>query len=75
MRDRKLMYLKSKELFHPEGVQKDKKRGTPENEGISVDVYENKRRKIQHFGLVQMYMKSEDLQIPSEYVYESKADT
>jgi hypothetical protein len=52
MRDRKLMYLKSKELFHPEGVQKDKKRGTPENEGISVDVYENKRRKIQHFGLV-----------------------
>ena len=52
MRDRKLMSLNCKELFHPEGVLKGKKRGTPENEGISVDVYENKGRKILHSGFV-----------------------
>jgi len=46
MRDRKLMSLKYKELFDSEGTPVGKKRGTPENEGISLDVYENKRRKI-----------------------------
>jgi hypothetical protein len=38
--------MKSKELFDSEGGSRGQKRGTPENEGISLDVYENKRRKI-----------------------------
>ena len=46
MRDRKLMSLKCKELCYPEGVLEGKKVGTPENEGISLDVYENKGQKI-----------------------------
>jgi hypothetical protein len=46
MRDGKLMSLKCKELSDPEGALKAQKWGTPENEGMSVDVYENKRRKI-----------------------------
>ncbi len=46
MRDRKLISLKCKELYDSEGVLEGKKRGTPENEGISLDVYENKRKNI-----------------------------
>jgi hypothetical protein len=61
MRDRKLMSLNSKELFHPEGVLRGKKRGTPENEGISLDVYENKRQIINQFGPENMFMNSKDL--------------
>jgi hypothetical protein len=46
MRDLKVMSLKYKELFDSEGAPEGKIWGTPENEGISLDVYENKRRKI-----------------------------
>jgi hypothetical protein len=46
MRDGKLMSLKCKELSDPKGALKGKKWRTPENEGISVDVYENKSQKI-----------------------------
>ncbi len=42
MLDRKFMSLKYKELFDSEGVLRVNKRGTPEYEGISLDVYENK---------------------------------
>ena len=42
VRFQKFMSLKYKELFDSEGALKVKKRGTPENEGISLDVYENK---------------------------------
>jgi len=72
MRDRKLMSLKCKELCYPEGVLEGKKVGTPENEGISLDVYENKRQKIKQFGPEDMFMNSNDLRISSEYVYERK---
>jgi hypothetical protein len=50
MPDQKSMSLNYKELFDFKGDPKREKRGTPENEGISLDVYENKCRKIQHFG-------------------------
>jgi len=40
---RKSMPLKYKELFDFEGDPERHKRGPPENEGISLDVYENKR--------------------------------
>jgi len=53
--------LKYKDLFHSEGSWEGKKRGIPENEGISLDVYENKWRKILHFGPERMCMKSKDL--------------
>jgi hypothetical protein len=46
------MSLKNKGLFYSEGVLEGKNRGTPENEGISVDVYENKCRKISQFEFV-----------------------
>jgi hypothetical protein len=46
----KSMSLNYKELVHFEGDPGGQKRGTPENEGISLDVYENKCRKIRHFG-------------------------
>ena len=42
MRDQKFKSLKYKELFDFTGSPRAKKRGTPENEGISLDVYENK---------------------------------
>jgi len=40
------MSLNYKELFDFEGCREFPKRGTPENEGMSVDVYENKWQKI-----------------------------
>jgi hypothetical protein len=46
MPGQKSMSLNYKELFYFEGGPEREKRGTPENEGISVDVYENKRRII-----------------------------
>ena len=49
MKDGKIMSLKYNELLDFEGEIEAKKRGTPENEGISLDVYENKRRKIREF--------------------------
>ncbi len=52
VRFQKSMSLKYKELFDSEGAPKVKERGTPENEGISLDVYENKARKIKHFASV-----------------------
>jgi hypothetical protein len=52
MPGQRIMSLKKKQLFDSWGKMEGKKRGTPENEGISVDVYENKRRKIRHFGFV-----------------------
>ncbi len=61
MRDRKPMPLKYKELFDFEGRVEGNKKGDPQNEGISLDVYENKGRKIHHFGSVWMCMKSNDL--------------
>ena len=60
MRDRKSMLLKYKELFDFERTLRAKKRGTPEYEGISLDVYENKCRKIQHFDSENMCMKAKD---------------
>jgi hypothetical protein len=36
------MPLKNKELFDSEGVLRVRKKGAPEYEGISLDVYENK---------------------------------
>ncbi len=72
MRDRKLISLKCKELYDSEGVLEGKKRGTPENEGISLDVYENKGQIIRQFGPENMFMNSKDLHISSEYVYERK---
>ncbi len=72
MRGRKSMSLKYKGLFDFQGVLKGEKRGTPENEGISLDVYENKGRKIKHFWSERICMKSKDLQISSEDVKEKK---
>ncbi len=40
MADQKYISLKVKYLFCFEGPRESKKRGTPENEGISLDVYE-----------------------------------
>jgi hypothetical protein len=62
--------LKYKELFDFDRRVGGKKRGTPEYEGISLDVYENKGRKIQHFGFAWMCMKSNDLYISSGDVCE-----
>ena len=42
----KSMSMNYKELFDFEGRPEHGNWGTPENEGMSVDVYENKRRKI-----------------------------
>jgi hypothetical protein len=42
----KSMSLNYKELVDFDGGPKHEKRGTPENEGMSVDVYENKCRRI-----------------------------
>jgi hypothetical protein len=42
MRQRKSISLIYKELFDSEGSPEGEIRGTPENEGISLDVYENK---------------------------------
>ncbi len=61
VRDKKSMPLKYKELFDFEGGPARHKRGTPGNEGISLDVNENKRRKIEHFGSERICMKSKDL--------------
>jgi hypothetical protein len=43
---KKSMSLNYKELFHFEGGAERQKRGIPENEDISLDMYENKCRKI-----------------------------
>ncbi len=72
VRFQKSMSLKYKELFDSEGAPKVKERGTPENEGISLDVYENKGQIIRQFGPENMFMNSKDLHISSEYVYERK---
>jgi hypothetical protein len=48
----RIMSLKNKQLFDSYRKIKGEKWGTPENEGISLDVYENKCRKIQHFEFV-----------------------
>ncbi len=72
MRGRKSMSLKYKDLFDFKGGLAVKKKGVPENEGISLDVYENKGRKIKHFGSERICMKSKDLQISSEDVKEKK---
>ena len=42
MPDPKSMSLNYKELFDFEGAPKHENRGTPENEGISLDVYQIK---------------------------------
>jgi hypothetical protein len=52
MLGQKSISLNYKDLFDFEGGPERPKRGTPENEGISLDVYENKCRKIKHFGFV-----------------------
>ena len=70
----RIMSLKNKQLFYSDRKIKGEKWGTPENEGMSVDVYENKCRIIQHFEFVQMCMKPHDLRISSEYVYENKGE-
>jgi hypothetical protein len=55
------MSLKYKGLLYFEGVLKVRKRGPPENEGISLDVYENKRQKIGYLWSERICMKSKDL--------------
>jgi len=57
----KTMSLKYNELFDFARALEGKKRGTPKNEGVSLDVYENKCRKILHFGPKKMCIKSKDL--------------
>jgi len=61
MLGRKSMSLKYKGLLYFEGVLKVRKRGPPENEGISLDVYENKRQKIGYLWSERICMKSKDL--------------
>jgi hypothetical protein len=52
VRTRKSMLLKCNELIDLRGESEAKKRGTPENEDISTDVYENKGQKILHSWLL-----------------------
>ena len=51
-------------------TQKDVK-----NEGCSHDVIENKRQKMTHFDMANMYMKTNDVIKICQYVYENTRDS
>ena len=67
-----IISLKYKELFHSSAAEEGKKRVTPRNEGISSDVYENKRQRKSRLGCLEMSLKNKHVTRISGDVHENR---
>jgi hypothetical protein len=65
--------LKYKDLAISGGQETAEKRGSPKNEGISDDVYENKGKKNLYSGPVQKLQKTSKLFISVKMLLKNKA--